>query len=309
MKWPMTCFVLLILAMTICGCNKSDLKTEEVIYENDGNICIVDGAGKATTILPSLFKKTAKVYGVDCFDLNTQPYLSYSKEEVVFVKKVNSLKNGGASELDSISKYQVVNYQIKNGRFFVLFEIPDYRFGALVSPIFIDDSSKVVFLYGKKLVLVDSEGKSKPITICEIPNNIDIAKGDYIREGSGGVVYAVFGSSKKKDNLLFDIKDVWEVDLLRKKSKLVQSGALYFGNNGEVKKDEVTGYLSKETCHICFGSAEHPVLEPIESKSGKYYFWDEKREGFMAKRFIGGYDRVNKKLINIYTVWRHIYIE
>jgi hypothetical protein len=297
-----------VALFVMLGCKNSNLKNEKVLFENDGNICVISGSGKAQTIVASKLNRTKDRYGIDCFDLNTQPFYSSTKKEVVFVKKVNSLKNGGASELDRIGKFQIVNYQIENDKSFVLFEIPDYRFGALISPIYVNDSKTVAFLYGKNLVLVDAEGKSKPTTVCEIPNNIDLAEGDYIREG-GGNIYAVVGSSEKKGELLLTVENVWEVNLVKKKASLIKNGELYFDDNGYIKVDEVVKYLPENVRRICFGSIEHPVLEPVESNNGDYYFWDERREGFMAKRFIAAYDRANGKIINMHTVWWHIYYE
>jgi hypothetical protein len=58
-----------------------------------------------------------------------------------------------------------------------------------------------------------------------------------------------------------------------------------------------------------FGSVENPVLRPIWSPDGRYYFYETRREGFVAKGWIERYDTATKQSKPVKTLWWAPYVE
>jgi hypothetical protein len=58
-----------------------------------------------------------------------------------------------------------------------------------------------------------------------------------------------------------------------------------------------------------FGSIDHPVVEPVWSQAGRYYFYRRAREGFGARGWIEGYDVVKKRTFTVRTLWWAPYVE
>ncbi len=59
---------------------------------------------------------------------------------------------------------------------------------------------------------------------------------------------------------------------------------------------------------VLFGSAEHPVVRPLYSADRRFYFSKQRREGWLGRGWIDGFDTTTGQVFDFLTLWRQLYV-
>lgn len=280
----------------LMACARPTGEKGKCIFEKKGDLFLVDASGNIRLLLNAPQNSSKPGGGHDIY---SQPWLSLTNDRAVFVCDTNCIRNSDGPKITSTTKFQIVKYEIMERRLSVIYEVSDYTEGQLVSPIFSCDNRRIFFLKGNKLMAYD--GISTKV-ISEIPNRIEISTGSYIRPHQG-FIYVILIDEEIRDGGSYEKNNVWQVDVETGVRKFV--GYVLFGYGMKILENSVP----EDTFNICFGALGHPVMKPIPAAHDEGYFVDETQEGFMAKRYIGYFDRKTSHFFNIHTIWWHFYSE
>lgn len=152
------------------------------------------------------------------------------------------------------------------------------------------DGQRIYFLNANHLVVYDY-GEQQTHVITDFPDNQSGGRryenGNMELSKDGSTLYCQL--SEGADKYAF-----WSINLGSN-----QAVSLGSGDRGSILDFQIPAELPDDAVEALFGSKENPVLGPIHSVDGRYYFYLHKKENFLSSNRVEGYDKLNKTKLDV----------
>jgi len=292
-RW-LFCFLALMTMKSVATADVDSLEQYRIAYEYKGAIFVISGTGKTIFKLP--------------FEHLYLPDAHPNGDRIVCVRKNKS----NFSELIELKLDKKANFPTT-----VLFTATGGQF--IGSPTWSQDGSQVGFLVSRKVLVLDMKaGKiAQQIEIDELPTVPDPAfttlhDNHYMRWSKDGLRLYLRApkTNVERNQTNPGLTELWRLGEIE-----IPSGSLFWHQNASFNflynriSPKTTKVHESPAIVTLFGSVENPVLRPMWSPNRRYYFYETRREGFMAKGWIERYDTETKKSKPIKTLWWAPYIE
>jgi hypothetical protein len=169
--------------------------------------------------------------------------------------------------------------------------------GKCYFPTWSADGNRFYFLNRNHLVVYDYQEQHTTV-VFDFPENQSAGpsytEGNMAFSKDGGALYCMLQAG---DQLAF-----WRVDPGINQGTQVGSMAASALPDFAFPPD-----LPEDLIETLFGSKEDPVLGPVPSPDGRYYFYPVDEKGFLAKQVLEGYDRTQKTKFDVVNLGLSIY--
>jgi len=153
-------------------------------------------------------------------------------------------------------------------------------------PTWSSDGNKVFFLNANHLVVYDYQAQLTN-TLFDFPENetggLTAGDGNLGLAKSGDSLYCMLNDGP--DDLVF-----WAVD-----PNSGQGTQITRSKRSSILGLSFPPELPDSAIETLFGAKENPVLDPIPSTSGNFFFYLQEESGLLAKSWLRGYDREKKR--------------
>ena len=306
--------------MALAGIERSSLRDEIIVYDDLWSIYVTNGLGGNTRKLLSRKRRFSwQSFFKPGYTSYSHPSISPDGTRVACVRIITGYHFEGEIEYSSVLKYEGVLYSIKKKQEFTFFRSPGGNFKRvgnnavednILSPIWSADGNKIYFLVSNRLLSYD-------LNLRKIQQVSELAPGhggivqldmEYIRLSKDGAkIFAVVNGPENIGETC-----IWEVDLKDNSASELWRGEsnVLWNRMYPSAYPSITDQLQdNDAVESLFGSRHSPVYYPHFSKHRRFYYYHMKREGFLSKWWIAGYDTAEKHEFTIKILQRAIYFE
>lgn len=324
---PTSCLLILVLSLaTYTACNRSG-ETSRPSGENravlgaevDYGVIIVDSNGSRIQQFP------ARRSGSDRIDVSYfWPYVVNSGTAVLMVRCHGLQKEYGFLQPGTRAQggCDLVEGDIASGSETVILKHTEKEF--LNSPVPHPSEDSVVVIRGQEILGISYPSGGRAFSI-PVPEFRDFAPWDprglrpYLRWDESGQTLYIAGmrshSHQRRGGLIdvgvvsFESDRVAWMPLATPVFLYGKHDRDYFVQNGDTLIPRKLSMKPEPAFLALFGDVHNPVLEPIFTEDRRYYFYVTRKEGFLARQWIEGYDRNSNATFEVRTLWRHLYVE
>ena len=256
-------------------------------------------------------KKTGDSY---YFERYYHPYPQLDLNKITVVREIRQRDESQKSK----RIYGVLIYYMNDRTSEIVFELevpePEIQRAAIYSPVLGPDGKMVYFVMKKQSTSpIEIVGFNLQKRSIEKRFPLEGSDRDFLLGDMPMDEKIRFGKNSK--NLYTDFWGIWKINLEDDSIEQIWEGGKSKGKRvvktwgGILGKLNQTPEVETKAIEALYGSREFPIAMPIHSPNRRFYFYHLREEGWLAKNWIGVYDKQEKKNHTIKTTSRSIYAE